>query len=176
VLALVPGCIIPMRYTGYLPTGAGELESGYCMHGVGDQLRIRAPAGIELLVYTTDNYKAELQVMISVPRGVTARFESADILLMSPEWPDPLVWTIERAYSRSDSFVATARFGSSSGPDEYWLTFSATGGNAATDPVIPPTRSFNVELPALMAGSERFQPPPVNFEYRREWGYYTCFQ
>lgn len=178
VLAVVPGCIIPMRYAGYLPAGAGTLESGYCMHGVGDQLRIRAPAGIELLVYTTHSYEAELQVVVSVPRGVTARFEAdTPVVLKSPEWAEPLVWTILRASSQSSSFGAPATLGGGAGPGprEYWLAFRGANRNESIQ-VIPPVRSFTVELPAFMAGSERYQPPPVTFEYRKAWGYYTCFQ
>jgi hypothetical protein len=178
--ALLAGCF-PAKLSGYRPEGAGVLESGYCVALLRDRLRIRAPAGVELLVYTLPHgYRAAvvLGVELFVPAGTTVRWESPRLLLHSPDWGRPRVWMIDRIVAGAGTYDATAPLGGATGrrARRYELTYYAADAGTVSEPFIPHATTFTLELPALTVNGTAFRPGPVTFRPYRAWGVYTCLQ
>jgi hypothetical protein len=178
--ALGAGCV-PAQLEGYRPSGRGSLDDDFCIAGIRDRLRMRAPQGVELSLGTVRHgYRpgALLNVDFTVPGGVTLQWDSARVTLASPEWSRPRGWMIDRIVAGASTHAATAVLAGAGGPRgrAYRLTFYATDTGTIGEPLIPPVREFTLTLPALAVDGVRFDPGPVHFEAYREWGFYTCAQ
>ncbi len=174
------GCV-PMKFSGYRASGDGSPEGGYCVAWIKDRLRVHAPSGVDLLLYTMEHGYSDavvLNVDLTVPEGVAAQWESPKLLLRSPEWPRPRSWVIERIRAgRSYLDPAAVLTGSSRrSMGTYSLAFVSTDEGTLAEPRIPRVRSFTVALPILRINGRAFQAGPVAFEAYRDWGMFTCVQ
>lgn len=107
-IALLPGCVVPEYFSGYLPSGAGELsDSGI----VGIKNRITVKVGearvlsfASLLPQNTVEV-VEVNVVLGLPAGVTAKLLSQNLLIESNELEKPIILTCSNLWETSENYV-----------------------------------------------------------------------
>lgn len=94
--ALLHGCIVST--SGYTPTGPGRVERNFCVPNIKDTVRIRLSRGVEVMVRAgLDIFRVgeiNLYTALIIPKGVSVRLLSPDLLLESPGWPEPKTLSI----------------------------------------------------------------------------------
>lgn len=175
------GCF-PMRFSGYRPTGPGELEGGYCIAGIRDWLNMQAPGGVEIHMRATALESKQVVVLdtyLVVPNGRTVRLLADTLAVTHADTGHAEQFPITRITAGGPielEALATMAGLTSRSETLYslWLTPRGPGSDFRS-PIVAVPR-FTVQLPAMMIDGEEFQPGPVAFETYREWGMYYCVQ
>ncbi len=172
--ALVAACFLPLKFSGYRPSGPGSLVESYCVAGVRDRLRLDAPRGAAIFLRASDGGReaaVNLDVYLEVPAGVSLRLLSPDVHVQSPEWSEPRLLAIgeitapgPRHYAVGDVLPGS----STESLGRFSLRFRPND--------MPHVNRFALSLPAMSINDEPFQAATVMFEAYREWGTYTCVQ
>lgn len=178
---LAAGCM-PMKISGYRPSGPGTLVGSHCLGGIEDRLRIAAPHGVAIFLRATPvepEQVVSLDVYLTVPAGTTARWSSTRLLVRQADAPmvQELVVTRITAPGPRELTPLAELPGSSDesmGSYSLWLSPGSAGLHERSG--MPATPGFTVELPALMIDGTQFQPAPIRFQAYREWGVVYCVQ
>lgn len=185
---LLASCV-PSVFSGYMPTGPGDLEAGYCVSGINDLLRISADDGVIITLRASELPKdntINLDITLWVPAGVIVQFVTSDFVLTSQEWLQPRNLTLYEI--------------TTSGP-KYYLPFSELHGASITErrlpdgtsryysafnlkfkkgPIgetsLPKAHIFELQFPELRINTKRYLMRPVKFTAYTKWGAYTCAQ
>jgi hypothetical protein len=175
---LLQGCIVPVRFSGYIPSGPGNAEGGYCVSGIKDTLRVKADAGVEITVRAGVNKQNEtimLDVDLVVPEGTTMQLLSPDLLLESPEWTEARVLRVyeitapgPRDFSAMSELPGAAE---SMGYFSFWFKKSQSGVTS-----VPKVTTFKLQLPPLRINGKTVRIAPIIFEAYSKLGVYTCVQ
>lgn len=192
LLPLLAGCV-PMKFSVYRVSGPGRVESGYCVAGLDDVLRIRAPRDVEIVV-SAGRYAAgqptQLSVRFYVPVAVSLRLTEPEVILESPEWPEVTRLVV--------SAIIGPGGDSRSGTEQHGPTEEFTGVTEKKFPgtvfireahlwfepdknlplraVVPPAARFTAALPPMEISGERFEAGPVTFIADSQWGIFSCLQ
>ncbi len=175
------GCI-PARFSGYEPSGPGKRESGYCITGIQDNLRVEAPGGVGVHWWASRDDVTDsimLDIYLTVPAGTTVRLRSPDIELRSDGWPKPQVLPIKtisapgpRTFTPDAALVGSDE----SSMGNYSFHFFQTMKGTLAQTGIPAVPGFSASLPPLEINGQLWESAPVNFKEYTRWGVYTCVQ
>ncbi len=169
VVAIQTACVgwpSPVSDSGLLPHQAG----GYCT-GWSNAKGIKAPHGVSLVARPMKdklNGTILLYVNILVPSGITIRTVNPELILTSPEWPEPRRLRIDHFTGRGGSHFppdsALRGFADPNLPPEVltaWYFPDNDTGLPSTH--LAQVAEFTLQLPALEINGERFQPGPITF-------------
>ena len=180
-VTLAAACV-PWRFSGYLPHGVGVLESGYCVAGIRDRLRIHAPLGVDVLLRASTDDQTQtilLDLSLVFPEGVSVKLLSSELVLSSAEWPEPrtlAVRMITGGAARVHEPLAVLHGSSDESESGFTLWFVPGEKGSLWRTGIRVARDFTAKIPALDINGTSFEVPPVHFETYRRWGVYTCAQ
>lgn len=175
------GCF-PMRFSGYRPTGPGELEGGYCIAGIRDWLNMPAPGGVEIHMRATalePEHVVVLTTYLIVPNGRAVRLLADTLAVTTADTGHAEQFPITRITAGGPielEALATMTGSPNEARNYFSILLTPRGpGSDFRSPIVAVPR-FTVQLPAMMIDGEEFQPGPVAFETYREWGMYYCVQ
>lgn len=182
IACLIASSCIPLRFSGYEPSGPGTLEPGYCIAWIRDNLRIDGPHSVSIRLraypYQTEGTLL-LSIDVTVPADVSASFVSPYVTLDSPQWEGSKTLTIEaittggpRSVGPTD-VLRSAAVGSS---ETFGVWFRPVGKGALDWTGLPLVDTFTLKLPAMQINGDAFQVEPVTFRAYRKWGMYYCVQ
>ena len=183
LVTLLCACV-PTRFSGYTPQGAGELEIGYCVAGIKDVLRFKAPSGVDLVISTHEmgsKGPSELYIYLEIPAGVTVRLMSTAVVLQSPEWAADRTVEIRSIDGDlpprlPDQAVTGAQRKRRTQVSISFVRYDGTPESARWQPGIPFVKTFSARLPDIDIDGQVFRPGIVTFERYRKWGMYYCAQ
>ena len=168
------GCFFPARFSGYRPTGAGQLVGGYCIAGIRDKLRVDAPDGVTIFLRAANDDPESavgLTLYLVIPDGVSLQFLSREVTVQSPEWSGPRALTVYSITAGGPAYYEPAAVLTGS-PNDAVDTFDLWLRPAG----FPAASHFTVTVPAMQINGRTFEIGPVNFEAYSEWGAFTCAQ
>jgi hypothetical protein len=179
---LIAGCI-PLRFSGYLPSGPGTRESGYCIAGIKDVVRIDLHSGVEVILRASTNERKKtilLHAYMAIPEENTVRLTATQMVLDSEYWPSSRMAEITNIWSPVSGTVQPLTLLTGSPPDlssYYPLGFNETPEANPRETGIAAVEAFYLRFPDLLINGERFSIPPIEFRrYRNKWGVPYCIQ
>ncbi len=173
---------VPSKFSGYLPSGPGVLESGYCVSGIKDTLHVNAYDGVEIFINAGDesyDKTLTLSIYLHIPEGVVAQFLSSEVMLSSPEWTQPRTLPIyritapgPREYLPMDMLPGSSK--ESMGHFLLWYIKGNKGTLFQTG--INKVEKFTLLMPPLSINGIEYRLDTISFESFNRWGVYTCVQ
>jgi hypothetical protein len=185
---LLQSCV-PAKFSGYMPTGPGELEAGYCVAGINDRLLVIANDGVIITLRAGESLKdgtINLDITLWVPAGVIVQFGAPDFVISSQEWLQPKNLTLYEITSLRTKYLpptAALQGGQitkrlmADGSSQYYSAFIPKfkqGTLGATD--LPKVNMFELQFPELRINTKKYLMRPVKFTAYTKWGAYTCAQ
>ncbi len=166
------GCV-PVRFSGYQPSGPGTVEGRSCVASIKDVHRDQTDTGVQILTRagqnTLDN-TIQLHIELIVPEGVTVQLLSLEFVAISPEWAGPQILRAREI----GSYVATEELqihGARGDLGNFSLRFVPR--RPAQTP-LPKVDTFTLQFPPLRINDHVYRPESVNFHAYKEWSIYTC--
>src|SRR4030067_905428 len=163
---LLQGCV-PMRFTGYQPSGLGSVEGRYCVAGIKDVYRTEAVAGVQILTRAGQNSlndTIKLHIELIVPEGTTVQLLSLEFVARSPEWAEPQILPVREI----GTYVATKELqihGGSGDMGYFNLKFIP---RRLSETPLPKVDIFTLQFPPLRINDQVFQPESISFHAYKE--------
>jgi len=176
---------VPAKFTGYIPTGPGTAEKGYCVAGIKDNLRVRTGSGVDIVIWGNDNERNRtiaLKVDIIVPEAVTVQLVAPDFVLRSSEWPQQHVLVVDRIIgpgprSEPKTYGPTEKLVGVGGSGSHFLPWFLKGEKGTLyQTMIPKVKSFTLQPPPLSINGQTYRIDPITFEAYEKLSVYTCVQ
>jgi hypothetical protein len=168
------GCV-PVRFSGYHPSGSGTVESGFCIAGIKDFHRAQVDAGVQILTRASQNTldnTIQLRIELVVPAGVTVELLPLELVGRSPQWKDPQILRVREI----GPYVATENFqirGAAGDLGYFRLGFVPRRPGQTT---LPNVETFSLQFPALRVDGRMYHIDDIEFRAYKEWGMPTCIQ
>lgn len=180
---------VPAKFSGYMPTGSGDLEAGYCVSGISDRLQVIANDGVIITLRANEQLRdntIHLDITLWIPPGVTVQFSAPDFVIRSQEWLNSRNLTLYEITSSGPMYYSPLSELHGGGMTERRLTdgtsrfYSAFNLNFKKDKsggtTMPKVTRFELQFPELLINSKKYSMSPVKFSSYTKWGVYTCAQ
>ena len=184
IATLLTGCV-PAKFSGYLPSGPGTAETGYCIASIKDVLRIPVDSGVTFIIRAGENPRNQtitLSIVVNVPQGVTVQLLTPTILLQSEEWPQTRSLHIDRITGSGPKYgpgfyAPTEKLtGTADSRPHFVLWFLKGEKGTLFETGIPKVGSFSMQLPPLHINDKIYRVETVKFVAYSKWSVYLCAQ
>ncbi len=154
---------------------------GYCT-GFANTADVKAPHGV-IVNARPGKDKLDgtilLDINILVPADVAVRLVSPEVILRSPQWPEPRRLRIDHLTGGDPSrfppdLVIRGPRDHGRPPAVRTLWFSPETAREAPQTGIPQVPEFTLILPPLAINGESFRPEPIRFRAYTRMGLFRC--
>jgi len=170
-------CAMPMRVSGYVPTGLGELKNTSCILGKNDALRITALDGVQIIV-SAGKYEVKgtttLNIDLLLPNESTVRLLSPTFVLQSAQFPTHRLTVTKITAPGPHTYDAMAELRALSPLSNAFTLWFASGPAGATS--VPIVDSFTLQFPDMRINNQIYRIEPIKFASYNSVGLAFCVQ
>lgn len=174
---VLQACAMPVRVSGYVPSGVGTLKSASCILGKKDTLRIGGMDGVQIVV-NAGKYEVKgtitLNIDLILRDGAMVQLLSPTIVLQIPESQNYRL-TVEKITAPGPrTYSSTAELRAISPLANTFSLWFTSGPAGATS--VPIVDSFILRFPDMRINDKVYQLESIKFDSYSSVGIASCVQ
>lgn len=158
-------CAVPVRVSGYVPSGAGTLKNTSCVLGKKDALRISAIDGVQIVV-SAGKYEVKgtitLNIDLILPDAAVVQLLSPTFVLQTLESQTYRVTVGKITAPGPHTYNATAELRALSPLSNAFSLWFISGPAGATS--VPTVDSFTLQFPDIRINNKTYHVDPMKFD------------
>lgn len=170
-------CAVPVRVSGYAPSGLGTLKNTSCILGKEDALQISASDGVHIVV-SAGKYEVKNSITLNIdlilPDGAVVQLLSPTFVLQTTESRTHRLTVDKITAPGPHTYNATAELRALSPlSNAFSLWFMDGPAGATSAPIVD---SFTLQFPDIRINNKTYHMEPIKFDSYSSVGLALCVQ